>query len=553
MSNFTFNISLSVLNHLGRNLYRNFITVLGEAISNSWDANANTIKIYFDKEKETMVIVDDGDGMNSEEFQNRFLKIGYSKRRDGKVKTDGLNRPYIGRKGIGKLALLSCAKKITVISKKENENYVGGVINNEGLDKAINNDLNPDQYGLESFNLNDFKEYTKNHEKGTIIYFHDIKESIRNTENYIKYQIALYFRFSLVDKSFNIFFNDEEISLKHLDRLSKNTQFYWNINELKDPFLENHVDTNDKLLERHDLTASLNIKGFIATVLKPANLKIRGADEKATLDLYVNGRLREKDILKHIRTNRVAESYMYGQIHFNEMDDENDRFTSAREGVKADDEKFILLLKVVQKLVNKVLDDWTKLRNKYKEDGYPDNDGRTQEEVKSSELFYALSKKYEPTSDKRSSEYKEFNKLFSKLEKMAEFNIKSYAECFIAENLLRNFIISKNKRLKTQAKNDINKFTKAEERSKNNANIHFEIRKNDSLNLSYVAMEGLAESADNVGNSQNQPGLSRDAVNYKPIRDAMAHTAILTKDAQDHLSITFSNIQARIKKLLFKV
>ena len=28
----TFNISLSVLNHLGRNLYRNVITVLGEAI-----------------------------------------------------------------------------------------------------------------------------------------------------------------------------------------------------------------------------------------------------------------------------------------------------------------------------------------------------------------------------------------------------------------------------------------------------------------------------------------------------------------------------------------
>ena len=40
MDKFTFNISLSVLKHLGRNLYRNFITVLGEAISNSWDADA---------------------------------------------------------------------------------------------------------------------------------------------------------------------------------------------------------------------------------------------------------------------------------------------------------------------------------------------------------------------------------------------------------------------------------------------------------------------------------------------------------------------------------
>ncbi|MFR0064043.1 MAG: hypothetical protein ACLRUM_01240 [Veillonella parvula] len=45
-----FNISLSVLNHLGRNLYRNVITVLGEAISNSWDADASNVWTTIDKE-----------------------------------------------------------------------------------------------------------------------------------------------------------------------------------------------------------------------------------------------------------------------------------------------------------------------------------------------------------------------------------------------------------------------------------------------------------------------------------------------------------------------
>ena len=49
--NYTFNISLSVLNHLGRNLYRSFTTVLGEAISNSWDAEAENVWIYIDKDK----------------------------------------------------------------------------------------------------------------------------------------------------------------------------------------------------------------------------------------------------------------------------------------------------------------------------------------------------------------------------------------------------------------------------------------------------------------------------------------------------------------------
>ena len=78
MGKFTFNISLSVLNHLGRNLYRNFITVLGEAISNSWDADAKNVWIYIDRDKNYLIIKDDGDGMTSEDFQSKFLKIGYS-------------------------------------------------------------------------------------------------------------------------------------------------------------------------------------------------------------------------------------------------------------------------------------------------------------------------------------------------------------------------------------------------------------------------------------------------------------------------------------------
>ena len=112
---FNFNISLSVLNHLGRNLYRSFITVIGEAISNSWDADANNVFIAIDREKNTMSIVDDGIGMDEIDFQDKFLKIGYSKRKDGKTSSDK-NRPYIGRKGIGKLALLSCAKEIEIAS-----------------------------------------------------------------------------------------------------------------------------------------------------------------------------------------------------------------------------------------------------------------------------------------------------------------------------------------------------------------------------------------------------------------------------------------------------
>ena len=65
MRTYTFNISLSILNHLGRNLYRSFITVLGEAISNSWDADATNVSISIDREQNTLIITDDGVGVNN--------------------------------------------------------------------------------------------------------------------------------------------------------------------------------------------------------------------------------------------------------------------------------------------------------------------------------------------------------------------------------------------------------------------------------------------------------------------------------------------------------
>ena len=146
---FHFDISLSVLNHLGRNLYRNFITVIGEAISNSWDADASNVWITIDKENSTFSIKDDGAGMNADDFRNKFLKIGYSKRKNG-ITRSAQQRPFIGAKGIGKLALLSCANRISIFTKTASTNYVGGTIDNGGLDQAIQDDLVPGQYSLEA-------------------------------------------------------------------------------------------------------------------------------------------------------------------------------------------------------------------------------------------------------------------------------------------------------------------------------------------------------------------------------------------------------------------
>ena len=549
----TFAISLSVLDHLGRNLYRSFATVLGEAISNSWDANSNNVWIYIDKEKNSLLIKDDGDGMTFDDFQNKFLKIGYSKRKKGEH-TSAKGRPYIGRKGIGKLALLSCSDRITVISKIKNADYIGGAIDNAGLDRAITEDLTPSEYPLEQYNLTVFGKHIENHEKGTIIYFENIKEGVKNSFEHLKKIIALYFRFSLLDRSFNIHLNDEKITLDDLNDLAQNTEFLWNINNLVDPYITEKISTLKE--PEKNLTMEGNVKGFIASVKKPRNLKITNTDEKVGVDLFVNGRLRERDILKHIPTDRLTISYLYGQIHVNGLDDEKDRFTSSREGIVADDEKYKKFLENLRVKLNEILEDWDKWRVKHRQEGDPENPRLSKKDRSSIGLFNAVSEEFvtpQDSSDKTpkltGDDKEKVGKWVDELGNDATLNFSSYAECFISENLVRKHIQEKSVSLSTEAQTEIDKWKEKETQNKNAGNVNIDIRKTPN-ETSYLSMDHLANLVDKSRDTNKQPGLSRDAKEYKPIRDALMHTALLTDDAKNKLITIRVNINGRVKDLL---
>lgn len=393
---FHFDISLTVLNSLGRDLYRSVNTILGEAISNSWDADAHNVYIYVDKENNNLIIKDDGIGMSETDFQEKFLKIGYSKRKNGAFQSSS-GRPYIGRKGIGKLALLSCSQKIHVLTKTKDSNYIGAIIDNKKIDKDMNKDLSTQEHNLDEVNINEFRDLVKEHKQGTIIKFEKLNTGIKNQIDFFKKVIALYYRFSLIDDDFNIYLNDEKITTEELSDLVNDTQIFWMINDLeKDSFVKELKNKKNDIKEGTNLKTEKKISGFIASVKKPSNMKMRGAlGEKLTLDLFVNGRMREKDILRHISKNRIYESYLYGQIHFNALDDEKDRFTSSREGIKADDEKFILLLKTLEEdILPTVADEWDKIRLSLREDGDPENPRKNPKQRKAEGLYNEVAKDY---------------------------------------------------------------------------------------------------------------------------------------------------------------
>lgn len=545
-NNFTFGLSLSVLNHLGRNLYRSFATVLGEAISNSWDADANNVHVYLYRQNNTLCIKDDGDGMTEADFQDKFLKIGYSKRTLTGEESSG-GRPYIGRKGIGKLALLSCAKKISVKSKVLGGEYVGGVIDNAGLDEAIKDDVSVHDYRLGPCDDSLFASYEKGHTKGTIIFFEGINEGIHNTDDFLKKIIALYFRFSLVDSSFAIYINDELVTLASLKPLADKTQFVWNINEFSDPYLS-ELCTNVK--ETTPLSMSKTVKGFIASVVVPQARNIHATGERVAVDLFVNGRLRETDILKHLSSlkARVPESYLYGQIHFDSLDaGSDDPFTSSREGVKSESREYRDFLEELRKKVQSIIDQWDELRDKSQEDGDPDNPRKTAKTRKAEELANAVLKDYLPP--KGSKQRRKVESWGQELRKDASFNYESYADCFASENLLRMYIREKRINLSKEAKEEAKRWKKTEKQRKGKGNISVSIRR-DSCDLSYLSMVHLANLIDKKKDRTKDACLARDANEYEPLRDGVAHTSLLTSEAKRKLMSVYENIKGRIIDLL---
>ena len=467
----------------------------------------------------------------------------------GNTKSSG-GRPYIGAKGIGKLALLSCAARVSVFSKVADGEYVGGVIDNTGLDAAITDDLLPDEYPLEDLNFDLIEGCDLDH--GTILVFEGTTDQLKNSVRYLKKLLAMSFRFTLLDSSFSIYVNDEKVTVEDLADLSNSTEFLWLVNGHSDDYIEACAPLKDDPIP---LTTALDIKGFLATVEKPRDLKIAGTDERATVDLFVNGRLREKHILRHIPTQRILESYIYGQIHFDAMDTGgSDPFTSSREGVVQNDDNFRALLECLKsEVLPTILDKWDELRLGRDQPGDEENPRKSKKARKAQELYSAAREDYEPAKD--ADEKDQVQEWLTDLSEDAEFNLSAYVDCFLSENLVRKYIVRRGIPLTKNATPQIEQWRNAETENKSKANISFDIRQGHD-EVSYLDMDLLALSAEEAEESEREgaksksPSLWKDAVVYKPIRNAVGHTGLLTNEAKKRLSATYDNIKARIRNLI---
>src|SRR3989344_3324252 len=108
------------IQHLGIRMYSTLPPVISELIANSYDGDAENVKItLLDSEgKKEIILEDDGTGMTFTELNNKFLRIGRNRREEEGIQKTQKGRKIIGKKGIGKLSFFGIAGEVEINTKK---------------------------------------------------------------------------------------------------------------------------------------------------------------------------------------------------------------------------------------------------------------------------------------------------------------------------------------------------------------------------------------------------------------------------------------------------
>lgn len=123
--NLKFNFDISSYRLLGRELITDRITALFEIVKNSYDANAENVRVdFFDvnilSNKSKIVISDDGFGMNYFDLENKWMVIGTMSKRESRRSATPYNRKVVGKKGVGRFAVDKLGAKIILKTSVNN-------------------------------------------------------------------------------------------------------------------------------------------------------------------------------------------------------------------------------------------------------------------------------------------------------------------------------------------------------------------------------------------------------------------------------------------------
>jgi len=346
--------SLNVLNHLGIGLYSNIPAVLSEMVANAWDAGATQVHISILQDE--IVIDDNGRGMSFDEINQRFLRVGYQKRRDElTIRANEIDRHVMGRKGIGKLSVFSIANiaEIQTCNATEKNGFLMSLAEIEdGINKGSL------QYHPQAISKIDIS-------RGTRIILRDIRQPLMGVESELRTNLAR--RFSIIESetNFGVFVNGVAISLRDRNYY-ENIQFLWCLGDESQKYV--YRCPNAKQVTRLDNVVDAikgyKISGWVATVFKPKDIE----DSHHAISIFAHGKLIQENILADIQDARLYAQYLIGEIDadFMDADDESDIVTSDRQRINQNDPRYAQLRQfIVKEILKKIVDAWDNLRKKH--------------------------------------------------------------------------------------------------------------------------------------------------------------------------------------------
>lgn len=397
---YTLNLKLSVLRLLGPNLYGNVPAVLSELVANAWDADATRVDIKIDRSKSEIEIEDNGLGISRSDINDRYLSVGYEKRKDEGHRFTPRGRHVMGRKGIGKLAIFSIAE-VAEIHSSHALGKSGFILDWNQIEKQFD----ASRYKPKPLSPQDVKTTYTTGTRIVLKNIQDDKWDFAQDEDRIRLQLAR--RFTILDgkHDFDVYINGKRITDEDR-KYFKSTEFVWVLGDdfgIKSlcPHLKHKPLTLPNSFMLGDDTEVV-LRGWVGTVDTPKAVTNEGIN---VISIYAHGKLVHEDILasyNEIKARNFA-TYIIGDIEADFLDDDEqaDIVIANRREVSADDPRVVALRSfILEEVLQPIGARWSTMRNLLQidprlmteniQDRYDELNSRDQE--KSSSILKRLSK-----------------------------------------------------------------------------------------------------------------------------------------------------------------
>ncbi len=347
---------IGTIKHLGIHMYSTLPPVIGELVSNAWDADTEVVEITIPdgplNDDSEIVVYDNGCGMSDEEVRLAYLIVGRDRRKDDDdAPTAKYGRAVMGRKGIGKFSAFGIASEIEIETVKEGKTS-RFIMNYEELEK----------YAEKREYLMPPLEASGKVKTGTKITLRNINKYRSRSISVPNLRRGLARRFSIIaeEKNFAVSINGKKITLEErdlqrsLDLDTDGNKYLWEIND-----------------EEIKPETGWTVKGWIGALKRTDSA---GDDIQRGIVIMARGKLvQEPFVFDATVGQQYALSYLVGELHAEFVDASEDTIGTTRNCLVWDTDRNSAFKEWGEKKVNKIAREWAEKRKKDNEKKLKEN------------------------------------------------------------------------------------------------------------------------------------------------------------------------------------